>query len=1157
MTLEQSVAPQRVRLADGSFTAPDATLVRRADGSIGPKAAVVDLSFSPGGDTDLVTLGEGGRSLGLGWRGVLPVPVLDGSSAVYPEVLPGVDLRVTASVEGFRQVLVVKSRQAAENPDLAKVSFPLRAEGLSVREGPGGGMTAVDPDGNAVFRAAAGEMWDSAERGEGGAGSVLSAAGSPAGGRAAVRSGRAASTGPLSAGDAGGDDRASDGEVTRDPADAPGDGAATAALPVRLDGGALDLVPDPDVLKGEDTVYPVYIDPATKLDDNREWTMLSSDGDKFWKFSGDKGVGHCGTYNGYYCGTGYTNRMFFEFSPSKLAGKHVLSATFRITETWSFSCDATTVDLSRTDNISSSTAWPGPKALDLMVDRTVSHGRGSACSPSQPAAPVEFKDNPSETNENLTSTVQAFADGKWSRLTLRLAAHDESDTNSWKRFDNDGTLSVTYVGIPALPGAIGILGDGVHRTCETNAASPETISDPTPTLTATAKTEPGGEAEAQLRITYDLDTKNADGTWSDTPEPASVVRPASGYAANNTALVLDWSTLAEGKTYRYRAWTVSHYSGGDLAGPSNGSTTGWCYFTVDTTAPKAPVITLKSPYTECLPNSCVPGGAPGTKASFTFAPNSSDGNVTGYTYKMSSGSAWSSVVTGAAGGSFVPPTGGTFTVQVRAKDSLGRLGATASKEFVVSEGSGPVGQWRFDEPSGTAGDSSTTNAALRRNATLGSTATRDPKGRRGTVEYDAYGNKLAQKVTDRALALDGTENSYAATAGPVIDTRASYTASAWVRLTAGGRNRTVLGQDGVHISPFFLSYESALNTWTLRLPNTDTNTSWTYTKITAPQPAVLGAWTHLTASYDSAAHQVRLYVNGRLAGSASFTTAWNATGPMQIGRVRWTDTNTDFFAGDIDEVRVWQRTLTDAEIAREADATLPNNDNAMALVGDWSLMPASGNAVSDGSGYGHGLALSGGAGLSEDGLTLDGSTGAAGTAGPVIDDSGSFTVTAEVALDQDRLALKPAGYTAQVFGERTATGSSWGIWYEQKAVNSNFGTVTGVWHFGRLNPDGSTTAFTSVKSNSEAEMGAAVRLVGTYDSVTGEASLYLGVVRQGAATAFTSAQGAGDLAAGKGFANGAWGHYLPGVITDLRIWAGAAADQDQIRRVVLGETDDT
>ncbi|MDT0545713.1 DNRLRE domain-containing protein, partial [Streptomyces sp. DSM 41529] len=180
----------------------------------------------------------------------------------------------------------------------------------------------------------------------------------------------------------------------------------------------------------------MFIDPSVGLGAS-EWTKLSSDGDRFWKFDEPKGVGLCGSADGYYCGSGYRDRMYFEFGASKLAGKHVLDATFRAYETWSFNCTPYWVDLERTDNISEGTRWPGPKQLDQMGDRYVSAGRGDLCSPEQPNKWIEFNDNPDEPDENLTSTVRSLADGKISRLTLMLRAKDEGEPRAWKRFDSN------------------------------------------------------------------------------------------------------------------------------------------------------------------------------------------------------------------------------------------------------------------------------------------------------------------------------------------------------------------------------------------------------------------------------------------------------------------------------------------------------------------------------------------------------------------------------------------------------------------------------------------------------------------------------------------------------------------------------------------------
>ncbi|MFJ4693298.1 hypothetical protein [Streptomyces sp. NPDC088766] len=339
-SLSLSTVPVRARQSDGSWAEPDATLERRTDGTVGPRATVVDVSFSGGGDgADLVTVAEGDRSLTVGWPGTLPEPTLDGASAVYPEVLPGVDLRMTATTDGYREVLVVKTPEAAASEELRKLDFPVRVQGLTLSQGAGGGLNALDDNGNAVFRAPTARQWDSAGDAE-----------------TAVTSG--ASTMSLAAAD---EQVPADGDHTPDPAAGPSDGDAFAVLPVTADADSITVVPDTALLTGQDTVYPLYIDPDVSWNES-ERTLLSSDGDTFYNFSGGddgEGIGYCGTYvtggYAYVCGSGYKQRMYFEFAPTALRGKRVLDATFRVTERWSMSCTHTTVQLVRTPNISSAT----------------------------------------------------------------------------------------------------------------------------------------------------------------------------------------------------------------------------------------------------------------------------------------------------------------------------------------------------------------------------------------------------------------------------------------------------------------------------------------------------------------------------------------------------------------------------------------------------------------------------------------------------------------------------------------------------------------------------------------------------------------------------------------------------------------------------------
>ncbi|MEV0037412.1 hypothetical protein [Streptomyces sp. NPDC050804] len=55
-TLKQATSPQRAKDASGAWHDLDTTLVRRADGTVGPRYAAVDVSFSAGGAKDMVRL---------------------------------------------------------------------------------------------------------------------------------------------------------------------------------------------------------------------------------------------------------------------------------------------------------------------------------------------------------------------------------------------------------------------------------------------------------------------------------------------------------------------------------------------------------------------------------------------------------------------------------------------------------------------------------------------------------------------------------------------------------------------------------------------------------------------------------------------------------------------------------------------------------------------------------------------------------------------------------------------------------------------------------------------------------------------------------------------------------------------------------------------
>ncbi|MFF3933592.1 LamG domain-containing protein [Streptomyces hirsutus] len=1145
-TQDMNAAPVRARRDGGTWAPIDTSLVRAADGSVRAENTTVGLTFSGGGSGDeLVTLKDKGHELQLGWPTVLPEPRLDGNTATYAGVLPDVDLKLTALSTGYTSVLVVKTAEAAENPALSKINMTVSSSGLGIAPTADGGFVARDGDGTPVFESPAGRMWDSAGD-------------TPASATATTRSAStASSTGTeaknkpeamqmASLPDAGGEPA---------PTEGPGSGDAVAKLPLKVTGITLEIQPDPALLHGEDTVFPLYIDPPTKGISLGDWTALSSDGDKFWEFDGDKGVGRCSNYAGYLCSNSpYTQRMYFEYPLSSIHGKKVLDATMEVYQVWTFTCDPHWYDLSRVNKgISSSTTWSSrPTAVDLMGDRHVAYGRGSLCNPSQPANWVRFSDNVDETNENLTTTLASYAANKTSQITFSLTAHDESDASAWARFRKDAKLSVTYVSYPGKPTSYGVQQGTTGRACNASTL-PFATSDTTPKMLATVQSADG--SNSQLRAMFEV--WKADGSsraWY-------AASPDGAWVADNAARTASSSKLPAQTDYRMRVKTQAYYkTDRGATGVLDSAWSSWCYFRIDTDSPPPPVVTSADGLYKPAETDPASGGV-GTAGKFTFTPADTNptmpgiqSDVVSYKWKLNSG-AVSSPITVAKGTAttrtITPNQAGENTIQVWGYDAAGHSSLTGYYSFLVKGAEKPSGIWHLDNT-----------------LTDATTATQHPLTSTGAT-WDA----LARSGS-AAAKLNGT-SAYLSTSGAVLDTTKSFTVTAWARLGKKDVNYTVLSQAGTNASGFQLYYSTAYNSWIFNRHQTDVS-SPAITRSIGTKPPVLNTWTHLGGVYNAATQTIQLYVNGVPQGDpVPFTvTPWKASGNLQVGRLWASATGKENFAGTIDEVKVWSRALADTEVTHDAwleDEDISDGtagDPVPALVAKWDaadMANATGTTVKDTSGFGRNLALNGAAltqfstGDPEIGeevtttqtMTLNGTSAHATAAGPVVDDAGSFTATAWVTLDPAKLADTSKSYAVQVFGQSGTSQSSWGVWYEQPA-----GSTQGRWTFGRPNKDGTGAVWTESESTAltTTNQGVPVMLTVVYDaqaaadpddtSKLGALKLYVDSARMGDEDGVSYSapwQGGGAFEIGRAKINSAAARYFPGKIDSVRVWAGATS----------------
>jgi hypothetical protein len=173
------------------------------------------------------------------------------------------------------------------------------------------------------------------------------------------------------------------------------------------------------------------------------------------------------------------------------------------------------------------------------------------------------------------------------------------------------------------------------------------------------------------------------------------------------------------------------------------------------------------------------------------------------------------------------------------------------------------------------------------------------------------GAALGGGYSGTGLALNGSTGF--ATAAKLVDTAASFTVAAWVNLASTTNFATVAGQDGAQASGFYLQYSAADNAWAFSMVVSDTAGA-AGTRALSPFPPQVNGWTHLVGVRDAAAGQLRLYVNGVLVATTAKGAAWAAGGVFTIGRGRWNGANADFFPGQLDQVKVWTRALSDADV---------------------------------------------------------------------------------------------------------------------------------------------------------------------------------------------------------------------------------------------------
>ncbi|MBT2487694.1 DNRLRE domain-containing protein [Streptomyces sp. ISL-96] len=639
---------------DGVWKAIDSDL-KRVDGGWSPKSTNTAMVFSdgakkagakrasrssvrnvsllpgaivPGTGNTLATITVDGHDIVLTWPETIPTPIIDGPRALYPEILPGADLVLTADDNGFAQLLVVKTRAAAADPRVARLAYGLSSPDLSFSLDPVSGIvSAQDEGGNDVAESPTPLMWDNAGTsaltdGQAGDGATLppevlpsESAGLEPPEPDEQETATPEPTDSVQDGDVDdpfnevlteATDEAPDPSATEpastnppvpaEPTPEPSQtgAAATLSLPAlngpqpdshgslveaHLDAGDWVLIPDQEFLADPDTVYPVFIDPSVSKHTN-DWTTAYSRHPNA-KFYNGKNFNKGGTHEarvGFESDTWGTSRSFFTIDwDDDLAGATVSKAKLTALNTYSWSCQKRSMSVHLTGTINSKTNWKNAPSMsdgNKIGRDSFAYGWKSSCGDDY----VSF---------DVKSTAQRAVSKGWPTMTIGFKATDEDSQYSWKKFQANGGsdpyVDLSYNRKPNAPTGLDL---DPELSCDTTYPY-TTLGASSFTLWASASDRDGNLAS----VNFDLRPSKGGANMLGSRSKVSVGSQSDSARVHSEPFLTGGTStsslkLVNGVTYSWRAKSVDKFGASSSYSPSKLP----CRFVFDSSVPSPPKV---------------------------------------------------------------------------------------------------------------------------------------------------------------------------------------------------------------------------------------------------------------------------------------------------------------------------------------------------------------------------------------------------------------------------------------------------------------------------------------------------------------------------------------------------------------------------------------
>jgi hypothetical protein len=242
---------------------------------------------------------------------------------------------------------------------------------------------------------------------------------------------------------------------------------------------------------------------------------------------------------------------------------------------------------------------------------------------------------------------------------------------------------------------------------------------------------------------------------------------------------------------------------------------------------------------------------------------------------------------------------GNYTLTARARDAVGNV-TTSGPITVTVANINLVAAYGFNENTGTVANDNSGN------------------GNTGTLTNGPAWSGLGKYGA--AVQFDGTDDFVNIADANSLDLTNGMTIEAWVNPTnVTGYKTVICKENGTNNLAYVLSANNSTSGAANQRPNARIRVGSTTSTITGTTKLVLNTWAHIACTYDGTT--LRYYQNGVQVSTLAVTGNITATtNPLRIGGS--TALGSQYFAGLIDEVRVYNRALSASEIQTDMNTPI-------------------------------------------------------------------------------------------------------------------------------------------------------------------------------------------------------------------------------------------